>query len=116
MLQYHLVNMIAKVPLMENLLQGGKPLPHLSQAVPLVKPGSPGSAAAASGFPCGEESALETADFLAMAVVSPRVLARSHCILGPDLGCASIRAPIVPPAPPTADSRATHFLSLSEKS
>ena len=81
MLQYHLVNMIAKVPLVENLLQGGKPLPRLSQAVPLVKPGSPGSAAAASGFPCGEESALETADFLAVAVVSPRVLARSHCIL-----------------------------------
>lgn len=73
--------MIAKVPLMENLLRGGKPLPLLSQAVPLVKPGSPGSAAAASGLPCGEESALETANFLAMAVVSPRALARSHCML-----------------------------------
>ena len=73
--------MIAKVPLMENVLRSGKPLPHLSQAVPLVKPGSPGSAAAASGFPGGEESALETASFLAIAVVSPRVLAQSHCTL-----------------------------------
>lgn len=66
--------MIAKVPLMENLLREENLCLFSPRAVPLVKPGSPGSAAAASGLPCGEESALETANFLAMAVVSPRAL------------------------------------------
>lgn len=98
-LQYQLVKMIAKVPLMENLLREENAVPLLSQAVPLVKPGSPGSLQLPVAS-LWEESALETANFLAMAVVSPRALARSLCCC-PDLCCTSIRSPVVPPRQPT---------------
>lgn len=43
--------MIAKVPLVENLLRGGISLPPPSQAIPLVKPRSPGQAAAVAWKP-----------------------------------------------------------------
>ena len=47
--------MIAKVPLMENLLTGANPLPRPPQTVPLVKPRSPGWAAADKWPPWGEK-------------------------------------------------------------
>lgn len=46
--QYQPVKVIAKLRLMESLLKGGILLPHPSQAMLLVKPGSPALAIAVS--------------------------------------------------------------------
>lgn len=101
MLQYHLVKVIARVPLVENLLGGGIPLPRPSPAMPLGSC-SPGPATVVSWISVPsrvawreKEVLWEAADIPAMTVTSqeltlvkprPTLLSRpvSVPILGPN--------------------------------